>query len=177
MTILESLFSDAMLALMRSPTARWGTAFAVSLLVWIAGRSSARFRSTYIVLPFIAAAAIEILDSRFFSVPGQKSGWFPLYLWSGEAFRKLASWIGLAAMALAVFLGYLRGFGFLLTLAGFAAAYVAEPLLVAGVGMFSFALVGTVAALMPAVLMVLLSFYGFGALIRSFKDRRFSRDY
>ena len=174
MSILETLFGDFLLGLIQSPLFRWGMAFVASFWVWVAGSRRATLRLGYVLAPFVLALVIELVDLRWFGAGGPKGGWFPVVIWSKEALRQLSTVAGLGTLLFAVFLGMTRGIGYLLAMSIFVTAYFAERQIAPGVSFFSGELVGTLVAMLPALVIVHLIFYGIGALLRRFWEKRYA---
>lgn len=172
MTILETLFGDFLLGLIQSPWFRWGMAFVASFWVWATGNRHAVLRLGYLLAPFVLAVIIELIDLRWFGAGGPQGGWFPVVIWSKEALRSLSTLVGFGTLLFAAFLGLTRGIGYLFTMSAFVTAYFAEKQIAPGVSFFSGELFGTLVAMLPAILIVHLTFYGIGALIRRFWEKR-----
>jgi hypothetical protein len=175
MTLIEAPIADLLLALMQSPLTRWGVALAASFWVWLVGDEDAQFRRVYLFAPFCVAGVIEVLDLLVLGASEQKTaqgGWFPVYLMASDALQRLFSPVGLVALVLAPILGFKRGIGFVFGMGILLSAYFADS---AGQGantFFSLPVLRMIAMQLPAILFVLLVFYGLGASARRFWEAR-----
>lgn len=167
MSILETAFGDFILALLQTATFRWVMALIAAFWVWLCGERESDWRWGFILAPLMAAGLVEIIDLR--TAPG---GWLPLFVAVKEALKHLASPLGLITILCAMALGGWRAFAFLVAMAAFTTFYVAERQVGAGQSFLSFDYVKTALSMLPAILLVQLTFYGFGASIRRFVEFR-----
>lgn len=173
MGLIETLFGDLLILLMQSSLVRWGVALAASLWVWIIGDQDARFRRFYLLAPFLVAGLVQLADPLLSGGPGGAGGRLSQLLAVQEAARRLASVLGLGAIALALVLGLMRGIGFAIGVAILLAAYFVEGFGARSVeSMVSYQAISQFLMLLPTVLLVLLTAYGLGASIRCFRESR-----
>jgi hypothetical protein len=174
MGMIEAPFGDLVLGIMQNPYVRWPTALAVALGVWGVGDEDARFRRFYLAAPLGLAIVIQLIDSLFLGSATGKSGqggWFEHYLSAMEALRRLASVIGVGAMIAAIIFGFTRMLGGTLLLTLLLAAYFADQMMPQAKSFFSGPVFAQVLALLPAVILVLLTAYGVGATLRHLRER------
>ncbi len=173
MGLIEALFGDLLLLLMQSSLVRWGVALAASLWVWLIGDEEARGRRFYLLAPFLVAGLVEAWNAFEQSGAGAAGGRISHLLIVQEAARKLASLIGLGAIVLAAILGAMRGIGFAIGVAILLAAYFTEGFSAGAVQRAgSSAAFAQALTLLPTVLVVVLTAYGFGASFRRFRESR-----
>jgi hypothetical protein len=174
MGLFESFLGDLVLVLMQQPLVRWGLALAASLWVWMIGDEDARLRRFYLLAPFFVAGFVEVSEILF---AGQGSRLSQLLVVQ-EAARRLASLIGLGAIILAAILGYMRGIGFAIGVAVLLCAYFVDGFTAREAQRaFSSAAVAQLLMLLPTVLVLMLTAYGFGASFRRFRESRRYREH
>ncbi|PPD16832.1 MAG: hypothetical protein CTY25_00495 [Methylobacterium sp.] len=177
--MIEAFLGDILLAILQQPIVRWSLALGVAFWVWIVADEDARLKNVYLAAPFLLAAVIELADSLFLGRnSGGSVGWLPIYLQAMEGVRIFVGLLGLAALALAAFTGFRRGFGFCLGLGLLMAAYLADQMGGGRGSFFSLAVLGNTLVMLPPVLALLLVAYGLGATFRSVRElRRFRSRY
>jgi hypothetical protein len=167
MVALEALFSDLLIALTQSTGFRWGLAAAVSLWIWLIGRSATPWRVAALLAPFLAAAILEGLD-QFVVGPGSgaQSGWLYFYLQSQVAFSRLLSVDGALLLLLAVVFGFLHRFSLAILLCLATALYLRYAIYGASEVLLSGVVGRWLLVVLPTVLIVILGLYSLGATLR-----------
>lgn len=167
MVALEALFSDLLIALTQSPAFRWGAAVAVSLWIWLIGRSGTPWRVAALLAPFLAAAILEVLDQLVVGPgSGPQSGWLNFYLHSQAAIHRLISLDGALLLLLAALFGYLHRFSLAVLLCLGTAIYLRYAIYGASEVLLSGAVAQWLLVVMPTVLIAVLGAYSLGATIR-----------
>lgn len=177
MVALEAIYSDLLIALTQSSAFRWGAALAVSAWIWLIGRSGTPWRVATLLAPFLAAAALEVLD-RLVIGPGEggQGGWLGFYLQSQAAFHRLISLDGAVFLGLALLFGYLRRVALAVLLCLAAAVYLRYAIHGASEVLLSAPVAQWLLVAMPTVVITLFSLYSLGATFRLISAVRQARN-
>lgn len=167
MVALEALYSDLLIALTQTPAFRWATAGAISLWIWVIGRSGTPWRVAALLAPFLAAAILEVLDQLVVGPgAGAQSGWLSFYLQSQAVFSRLISLDGALLMLLALLFGFIHRFSLAVLLCLGVAVYLRYAIHGASEVLLSPAVAWWLMTAMPTVLIVVLGLYSLGATLR-----------